>query len=115
MKNNKEVLDIIFKVCDGVEYEVNEVGIVTILEKQEHKIQKLFRKIKVKIPTYKKIELDEYGSSVFLAIDGNNTVEEIGKVLEAKFGEQAKPLYERLLLFLNHIDVNCKYIEQVSS
>ena len=115
MKNNQDILNIVYKVCDGIEYEVSEVGIVTILEKQDHKIQNFFRKLKFKIPTNKKIELDEYGSSVFLEIDGNKTVEEIGKVLEKKFGEQINPLYERLLVFLNHIDTNCKYIEQVSS
>jgi len=30
--------------------------------------------------------------------------------MDEKYGEEAKPLYERLLLFLNHIEVNAKYI-----
>ena len=114
MENNKDVLNIIFKVCDNIEYDVNEVGIVTILEKQDHKIQNFFRKLKFKIPMYKKIELDEFSSAVFLEIDGKKTVEEIGKKLEAKFGEKVKPTYERLLVFLNHIDTNCKYIEKTN-
>lgn len=113
MKSNEEILGIIFKIRDCVEYEVNEDGIVTILEKQEHKIQKFFRKLKFKIPMYKKIELDEYSSAVFVQIDGVKTVKEIGENLEVKFGEKVHPLYERLLLFLNHIDVNCNYIEKV--
>ena len=112
MKNNEEVLNIVFKLRNGIEYEVNEDGIVTVFEKQNHKIQKMFRKIKFKIPMYKKITLDQYGSAVFLLIDGKRTVKEIGESLQVKFGEEVHPLYERLLLFLNHIDVNCEYIEK---
>lgn len=115
MKTNEDVLSIVFKISDGTQYEVSEVGIVTVLEKQDHKIQNFFRKLKFKIPMYKKIELDEYSSAVFLAIDGKQTVEEIGKVLEDKFGDKVNPLYERLLVFLNHIEANLKYIEQVNS
>ena len=62
----------------------------------------------------KKIELDEYCSTVFLLIDGKKTVREIGESLEKKFGNKVYPLYERLLIFLNHIDVNCKYIKKIN-
>lgn len=114
MKSNEEVLSIVFRVCDDIEYEVDKDGIVTILHKQDHKIQKFFRKLKFKIPMYKKITLDEYGSATFLLIDGQRNVKEIGENLELKFGDKVQPLYERLLLFINHIDVNCKYIEKVN-
>ena len=110
--NNEEVLSIIFKVSDNLEYEVDKDNIVIILEKQDHKAQRFFRKLKFRIPEYKKITLDEYGSCVFLQIDGKKTVKEIGENLKAKFGDKVHPLYERLLLFLNHIDVNCHYIEK---
>ncbi|MCT8978488.1 PqqD family protein [Clostridium sp. CX1] len=112
--SNEEVLNIIFKISDNLEYEVDKDNIVTILEKQDHKVQNFFRKLKFRIPEYKKITLDEYGSYVFLQIDGKKTVKDIGENLEAKYGEEANPLYERLLLFLNHIDVNCHYIEKTN-
>lgn len=111
--DNDEILNMRFKICDNIEYEVDGNGIVTVLEKQDHKIQRFFRKLKVKIPMYKKITFDEYSSEVFLQIDGNKTVKEIGEELEAKFGDKVQPLYERLLVFLNHIDINCKYIERI--
>ncbi|ELC8441136.1 PqqD family peptide modification chaperone [Clostridium perfringens] len=111
--DNDEILNMRFKICDNIEYEVDENGIVTVLEKQDHKIQRFFRKLKVKIPMYKKIAFDEYSSEVFLQIDGNKTVKEIGEELEAKFGDKVQPLYERLLVFLNHIYINCKYIERI--
>ncbi|NRW00481.1 hypothetical protein DFH65_001171 [Clostridium beijerinckii] len=41
-------------------------------------------------------------------------MKDIGESLEAKYGDKVHPLYERLLLFLNHIDVNCHYIEKVN-
>lgn len=115
MKNNSEILNIIFKVRDSLEYEINESGIVTILEKQDHKIQRFFRRIKVNIPIYKKITLDEYSSEVFTQIDGVKSIKGIGEKLDNKFGEKVHPLYERLLVFLNHINTNCKYIEKINS
>lgn len=111
--DNDELLDMRFKICDKTEYEVDENGIVTILEKQDHKIQRFFRKLKVKIPMYKKITFDEYSSEIFTHIDGKRTVRELGEALEAKFGEEVNPLYERLLVFLDHISLNCGYIEKV--
>lgn len=112
MENNEDVLNLVFKKSENVEYEVSEDGVVTILEKQNHKIQNLFRKLKFKIPMYKKMELDKYGSYIFLQIDGKKSVKDIGENLELKYGEEIHPIYERLLLFLNHINVNCQYIEK---
>lgn len=114
MTNNEEILNLKFKICDNLEYKIDDNGIVTILEKQDHKIQKFFRKLKFKIPLYKEIAFDEISSAVFMQIDGIKTVKEIGKNLEERFGEKVNPLYERLLIFLNHIDINCNYIEKVN-
>ena len=114
INNNEDVLNIIYKISENIEYEVDKDNIVTILEKQEHKVQNFFRKLKFKIPEYKKTSLDEYGSFIFLQIDGKKTVKDIGESLEVKYGEKVQPLYERLLLFLNHVEVNCKYIEKTN-
>ena len=113
MESNEEVLNLKFKVCDNIEYKVDENRIVTILEKQDHKIQRFFRKLKFKIPLYKEIDFDEISSEVFLQIDGDKTVKEIGDNLEKKYGEKVNPLYERLLILLNHIYINCEYIEKI--
>ena len=113
MKNNEEILNLKFRVCDNVNYKIDDNGIVTVLEKQDHKIQKFFRKLRFKIPLYKEITLDEISSEVFTQIDGIKTVKEIGECLEVKFGDKVNPLYERLLVFLNHIYVNCNYIEKI--
>lgn len=114
LNNNEDVLSIIFRISDNLEYEVDKNSIVTLLEKQDHKVQRFFRKLKFEIPEYKKTSLDEYGSCVFLQIDGKKTIKDIGESLEEKYGAKVHPLYERILLFLNHIDVNCHYIEKTN-
>lgn len=113
MKDNEEILNLKFRICDNLNYKIDDNGIVTVLEKQDHKIQKFFRKLKFKIPLYKEITLDEISSEVFLQIDGDKTVKEIGDNLEKKYGDKVNPLYERLLIFLNHIYINCEYIEKI--
>lgn len=114
MNDNLDVLNMRFKICNNIIYEVSKDGIVTIYEKQNHIIQRFFRKLKFKIPMYKEVALDEYGSEAFIQIDGTKTVEDIGKVLEGRFGENVYPLYERLLIFLNHLYVDCEYIEKIN-
>jgi len=64
MNSNEEVLSIVFKISDKIEYEVDKEGIITVLEKQDYRIQRFFRKLKFKIPMYKKSKLDKYSSCV---------------------------------------------------
>jgi hypothetical protein len=113
MKSNEEVLNLVYQIRDDLEYEVDEKNIVTIIKRQDHWVQRFFRKLRFKIPEVTYIKLDAYSSFIFLNIDGNRTVKEIGEIMDEKYGEEAKPLYERLLLFLNHIEVNAKYIVRI--
>ena len=57
--------------------------------------QKVFRKPKVS-----RIELDDFGSFVWLQIDGKKTVYEIAQAVKEKFGAKAEPLYARLSRFI---------------
>ena len=113
MKSNEEVLNLVYQIRDDLEYKVDEKNIVTIIKRQDHWVQRFFRKLRFKIPEVTYIKLDAYSSFIFLNIDGNRTVKEIGEIMDEKYGEEAKPLYERLLLFLNHIEVNAKYIVRI--
>lgn len=110
--NNEELLDMKFKLSNKVSYEINQNGIVTILEKQDHIIQKFFRKLKFKIPNYKKTTLDSYGSTVIIELLKGKNVREVGKELESKFGEEVNPLYERLLIFINHLYSSLNFIDK---
>lgn len=51
-------------------------------------------------PEFMSIQLDDRGSYVWQAIDGSRTIEEIGNLLNAEFGERVEPVYERLAIFL---------------
>lgn len=113
MNSNEEVLSLIYQIKDNLVWEVSDDQVVTILEKQDHWVQRLFRKTGLKIPMYKRVILDGFGSFVFLQIDGKRSVEEIGCLLDEKYGEDAHPLYERLLLFLNYINATAEYIERI--
>lgn len=124
MKNNQkykekqqqkieESLEIVFVKSDKIEFETDPEGIVTLLLKQDHPIQRFMRKLHVQIPQYKRMKLDAMGSFVFTHIDGCTNVETLGDALEDEFGEKAHPTYPRLLMFLEHMDMQCHYIKRI--
>ena len=47
------------------------------------------------------INLDDFGSACWLAIDGKKNVDEIAQELVAKFGKDIEPIEERLPKFLS--------------
>jgi hypothetical protein len=60
---------------------------------------------RLKHPNFR-IHLDEFGSWVWLQIDGEKTVYEIGGALKKNFGPKMEPVYERLGLFINQLARN---------
>ena len=55
-------------------------------------------------PKVSYIHLDEMGSFVWPLIDGEKNIIELGKLVEAEFGEKATPLYERLAKFFQVLE-----------
>lgn len=49
---------------------------------------------------YRKLKLDGQGAFVWNLCDGKQSVREIGNRLRERFGDEAEPLYERLVAFL---------------
>jgi hypothetical protein len=58
----------------------------------------------VKKPAVSDIELDELGSRVWILIDGNRSVYDIGQELLKEFGEKCQPVYERLIMYLRYLN-----------
>lgn len=114
MPNNNDILNIVYQINNDVVYK-NDGSKIVLVQKQDHKIQNFFRKLKFKIPKESYLTLDEYASYVFKLIDGKRTVQEIGEAVHDKFGDEANPLYERLLVFLNHLESTLFVIEKVKS
>lgn len=87
----------------GLQWSQTEDGAVQLHQKNEgffNKIaQKLFRK-----PSVSYIHLDEHGSFIWQLLDGEKTVEDLGEPLREKFGDDAEPLYPRLVKFLSILD-----------
>ncbi len=78
-------------------------GIVTIVVENRGVFHKLAQKL-LKKPKKSYIHLDAFGSFAFLQMDGTRTILDIGKLVEAQFGEEAHPLYERLAKFCQILD-----------
>ena len=51
-------------------------------------------------PRVSHVDLDEYGSFLWVHIDGKKTVGELAEIMKAHFGKDAEPLYERLVKFV---------------
>ncbi len=58
---------------------------------------------RIAVQTEDKLNLDEFGSFVYLACDGHTTVAGIGEALRNRFGEQIEPMSGRLELFIKDL------------
>ena len=61
-------------------------------------------------PRVSHIRLDACASFVFRSIDGQRTVEDLARLVDARFGGEAEPLYARLIRFLQILRNN-RFIE----
>lgn len=108
MKNNQNFLDYVFKINDDLVWNLDEKEQVIV--DMENKgftnriAQKFFKK-----PAVSHITLEGMGSFIFTCIDGKRSVYDIGLLLHDKFGDEAEPLYERLSVYMKHLE-ELKYI-----
>lgn len=111
MKNKKNFMDFI-PVCNPINtWDADKKGIVTVhvVNKGFYNwlAQKLFKK-----PRVSHIALDEYGSFVWQQMDGKRNVFEISKMVEEKFGDEAEPIVQRLVKYIQILYQN-KFIGYV--
>ena len=86
----------------AVEHEVTEAGIVKVLVPRFRTVWMQWVQKRLKSP-HIKVALDEVGSLAWLHIDGKNSVVDIGKVMDEKFGERVRPVEERLGLYFGSL------------
>ena len=106
------LLDRVYRQKEDLHFEVRD-GIVFVITELNAWIQRVLRKIHYKIPETSEMELDKYGSFILQQVDGQKTVREIGENLGSAIEEANNQLYDRLLIYLNHLEKNEKYIELV--
>ena len=98
-RKRENYLDYIPAVSPRNTWEADETGTVT--NHMVHRgfyawlAQRFFRR-----PRVSRIRLDAMGSFVFQHIDGKRTVGALAKLVRAEFGEDAEPLYGRLVQYL---------------
>lgn len=88
---------------EGISWSVDEKGIVTLDIENTGAFNRIAQKI-LKKPKVTHIHLDKTGSFVWPLLDGEKTIIELGKDVEAEFGEKANPLYERLAKYFQILD-----------
>lgn len=78
-------------------------GMVTLEVDNTGWVNRLAQKLFFR-PSVSYVHLDEFGSFVWLSVNGEKTITELGKEVEAQFGEAAHPLYERLAQYFRILD-----------
>lgn len=102
-KLDKNYLEKIPVHPEGIPWKTDENGIVTLEIENKGAMNRIAQKL-FKKPRVSYIHLDKTGSFVWPLIDGKKTITELGKEVDAHFGEEAHPLYERLATFFNILD-----------
>lgn len=85
-------------------------GIVYVHILNNHFIQRVFRKLRFKVTNKTTIDFDQYASFVFLQIDGKRNIYDIGQIVKAHYGEDAEPLYERLVTFIDYLEDTQRWV-----
>ena len=80
-------------------------GIVT-LEMENRGIANRIAQWILKKPKISYIHLEEFGSFIWLQIDGKRDIAAIGTLVHERFGEKAEPVFERLSQYINTLCSN---------
>ncbi|MBQ3133775.1 MAG: PqqD family protein [Clostridia bacterium] len=96
----------------AIQWETAEDGTVTLLIENTGWANRLAQKLFDR-PKVTRVDLDKTGSFVWPLLDGEKTITEIGKLVDAEFGEAAHPLYERLARYFQILD-SYHFIEWVT-
>ncbi|MBQ2577744.1 MAG: PqqD family protein [Lachnospiraceae bacterium] len=84
-------------------WDTDNEGKVTLFVENKGIMNSIMQKI-AKKPKVSQIHLDETGSFIWQRIDGMTNIETIAEAVEEHFGENAHPLYERLLKFFEIVE-----------
>ena len=104
LKKNNNFLDFIPKHSDKISWTESE-GIITV--DMYHKgfyafiAQKFFKR-----PSVSHIALDKNGSFIWKNINGENTINDIALLVKKEFGNDAEPLYDRLVQYMRILKNN---------
>lgn len=98
-KKKENYLDFIPVVNGQNTWDRGEDGVVTIHMVNRGFYNTLAQKL-FHTPRVSHIKLDEYGSFLWMRIDGVKTVGQLALELKEAYGERAEPLYDRLVKYM---------------
>lgn len=104
-KKNVNLLKCVAVKSSKIKTHNHDDGTVDIIVPRDGVIESLVRKL-AKTPKQKIISFDPLGSCVWKAIDNERNLGDIAKIVESEFGDDANPLYERLLSFIRILKNN---------
>lgn len=81
----------------------NDKGIVTLDIENTGVFNRIAQKVFGK-PEVTHIHLDKLGSFIWPLIDGNKNILKLGEEVDARFGEDAAPLYERMAKYFQILE-----------
>ncbi len=103
MKQTTNYLDKVPVRNDKYNWTVDAEGIVT-LEVPNKGIFHLLAQKLLKKPPVTYVHLDKTGSFVWPLMDGVQDVYSLGQKVDAQFGQEAQPLYERLVKYFEILE-----------
>lgn len=98
-KKKENYLDFIPVINGQNTWDRGEDGVVTIHMVNRGFYNALAQKL-FHTPRVSHIKLDEYGSFLWMRIDGVKTVGQLALELKEAYGEKAEPLYDRLVKYM---------------
>ena len=98
-------MDIVFVPAKDKKYNIDEKGIVTVDVANTGFYMRLAQKLWHK-PTVSHISLDEYGSLVFISLDGINTVNDVLQIMYQRFPDEKDRMLDRVITFFHTLETN---------
>lgn len=86
-----------------LDWSTDDKGVVTLHIENKGIFNRIAQKLFFK-PKVSHVHLDKMGSFVWPLLDGKKNIIELGELVEAEFGEEAHPLYERLAKYFQILD-----------
>lgn len=102
-KMSANYLDYIPVINDKHNAEIDGEGNVTVIMENKGFFNWVAQKF-LKKPRYSNIHLEKMGSFIWRHIDGNNTIYDIAGYVGERFGEEAEPLYNRLVQYIRNLE-----------
>ena len=102
-KKTENYLDFIPRHREACRWENDEEKNVTLLIENKGVFHFLAQKL-LKKPKISYIHLEKIGSFVWPLMDGKRSVYELGQMLKEAYGEEAEPLYPRLVQYIGMLE-----------